>query len=593
MTASVIPSASLDQHMAILGKTGSGKTYTAKGAVEQLVRAHRQTCVLDPTGAWWGLRLAADGKGRGFDVVLLGGAHADIPLAERSGAAVARLVTEQGASVVIDTSGFKVGEYTRWFIDFAGTLYTSIRAPLHLVIDEAHYFMPQSGGGSKLDADAAKMLHAGNRLMSGGRSRGVRGMLITQRPAKLHKDSLTCADTLIAMRVMAPQDRQAIKDWIDGAGDPAKGKAVLDSLASLKRGEGWVWYPEGGHLERVMFPKIETYDSSAAPVHGAKAGPKVAEIKLDEIKGAMAEAVREAEANDPKLLRKKIAELEAELRKKPGAVKADHSADAGKMVERATAEGMGKVQRALQPLVKQLRIVAEFGPKRVQAIEGLIAAYRADAEQLERTWAAIDELARSKATPSVDTPAVSTKPVIPARSVNRPPADAGPSPNGRSGVSAAQRVLDAMGWWNAAGRTTPTREQVAFVTGYAHIQSRAFREAVSELIDGGMVTMPVPGCLELTLEGAAKAARVESPTTTEELHQRIRDTLDDRATREIFDVLTTVDSIDRQELAARTNYAHIQSRPFREAVSRLVKIGVAELPAGGQVALSPLVRSID
>jgi hypothetical protein len=52
-------------------------------------------------------------------------------------------VTQQHASVVVDTSGFTVGEYTRWFIDFAGTLYTTIREPLHLVIDEAHHFMPQ------------------------------------------------------------------------------------------------------------------------------------------------------------------------------------------------------------------------------------------------------------------------------------------------------------------------------------------------------------------------------------------------------------------------------------------------------------------
>lgn len=311
----LIPSDALNQHIAVLGKTGSGKTYAAKGIVERLLREHRQTCVIDPTGAWWGLRLAADGKGKGFDVVLLGGEHADIPLAERSGPAVARLVTEQGASVVIDTSGFHTGQYTRWFIDFAENLYTTLRNPLHLVIDEAHYFAPQQGGFK--DVDSNKMLHTCNRLMSGGRSRGVRAMLITQRPSKLHKDSLTCADTLIAMRVIGPQDRQAIKDWIDGAGDPVQGKTVLDSLAQLQRGEGWVWYPEGKHLKRVMFPVIATYDSSAAPKHGAKSSPKVGEIDLAEVQTALAEAVKEAEANDPKLLRKEIAELKKQLGARP------------------------------------------------------------------------------------------------------------------------------------------------------------------------------------------------------------------------------------------------------------------------------------
>lgn len=68
-----VPAAALDQHIAILGKTGSGKTFAAKGIVERLLGQRRQVCVLDPTAAWWGLRLDANGKGRGYDVVLIGG----------------------------------------------------------------------------------------------------------------------------------------------------------------------------------------------------------------------------------------------------------------------------------------------------------------------------------------------------------------------------------------------------------------------------------------------------------------------------------------------------------------------------------------
>ena len=335
-----LPEQALNQHIAILGKTGSGKTYCAKAIVEHILPRKIQVCILDPTGAWFGLRLAADGKARGHDVVLLGGKHADIPLAERSGEAVARLVAQQGASAVIDTTGFTVGQYTRWFIDFAGTLYTTIRDPLHLVIDEAHYFMPQ---GKSPDVDAGRMLHAGNRLMAGGRSLGIRGMLITQRPAKLHKDSLTCADTLIAMRMIAPQDRGAVREWIDGAGDQVKGKEVLDTLAQLQRGQGWVWYPEGGYLERVTFPRIKTYDSSATPTHGAKAGPKVTEIKLDEVRAAMADAVKEAEANDPKLLRAEIARLKA-AKPVPAADQAT--------IDRAVASAVAKRDREHAAAVK-------------------------------------------------------------------------------------------------------------------------------------------------------------------------------------------------------------------------------------------------
>lgn len=307
----LVPSAALKQHIAILGKTGSGKSYAAKGLVEQLLDSKRQVCVLDPTGAWWGLRLGRDGKSKGFDVVILGGERGDLPLSPASGEAVARLVTEQRASVVIDTSNLTVGEYTRWFIAFAGTLYSTIRSPLNLVIDEAHNFAPQ---GKVPDPDTGRMLHAANRIASGGRSRGIALMMITQRPAKLHKDSLTCADTLIAMRVFAPQDRAAIKDWIDGAADAKRGSEVLASLAGMGRGEGWVWYPEGGHLERGKFPAIRTFDSSATPDGSQCQAPAVTAIDLTQVREALDVAIREAEANDPKALKRRIAELEQQIR---------------------------------------------------------------------------------------------------------------------------------------------------------------------------------------------------------------------------------------------------------------------------------------
>jgi DNA helicase HerA-like ATPase len=189
----------------VLGKTGSGKTFAAKAAiVEPLLERGRRVGIVDPTGAWWGLRSSRDGKGPGFPVLVLGGDHGDLPLPANGGAAVARLLVEQGVNLVADTSHLTVGERTRWFIDFAGTLYRANRAPLHLVLDEAHNFAPQ---GKVPDPDTGKMLHAANTLASGGRSRGIRLTMITQRPQKLHKDALTSADTLIAMRVLAPHDR--------------------------------------------------------------------------------------------------------------------------------------------------------------------------------------------------------------------------------------------------------------------------------------------------------------------------------------------------------------------------------------------------
>lgn len=311
----IVPESALDSHIAILGMTGSGKSFTARGLVERLLDANRQVCVLDPTGVWWGLRLGRCGVRRGFDnVVLIGGRHGDIPLSPRSGPAVARLVTKQFANVVIDTTMLGAREYRQWASEFADTLRSTIRYPLHLVIDEAHVFMPQSG---KSGSGNAEMLHVWNSLISGGRSAGIRAMMITQRPAKLHKDALTCASTLIAMRMVAPQDRKAIDEWVRDVADESQADKMFESMAGLTDGEGWVWYPRGGFLKRGKFPNIKTYDSGMAPKHRSDVCPEVHRIDLDEIRRALGKAVAEVEANDPAALREKIAKLELELKKQP------------------------------------------------------------------------------------------------------------------------------------------------------------------------------------------------------------------------------------------------------------------------------------
>lgn len=49
--------------LAILAKRGAGKTNTATVLVEELHAAGVQVVILDPVGAWWGIRSSADGHG--------------------------------------------------------------------------------------------------------------------------------------------------------------------------------------------------------------------------------------------------------------------------------------------------------------------------------------------------------------------------------------------------------------------------------------------------------------------------------------------------------------------------------------------------
>jgi len=205
--AGVLPPSALDERVAIVGTSGSGKTYAAKGLVERLVDRGGRVCVVDPLGVWWGLRAGADGAAAsGYPVVVFGGRHADVALDEGMGAALGRLVGTHPLACVVDVSDLGGSAARRSFMTaFAEALYEANTEPLHLVLDEADLWAPQRAqpGGQAL-------LGRIEEIVRRGRVRGFVPWLVTQRPAVLHKDVLSQADILVSMKLTASQDREAV-----------------------------------------------------------------------------------------------------------------------------------------------------------------------------------------------------------------------------------------------------------------------------------------------------------------------------------------------------------------------------------------------
>jgi uncharacterized protein len=281
-----VPDAALDADIAILGKKGRGKTFTAKGLVERLLTLGRRVLVLDPLSVWWGLKASADGKSPGYPIAVFGGPKADIPITSTSGHALGQLFAGAPISAVLDMGEMRKAEQARLVADLLDHLFTVNREPLWLVLEEADAFAPQQPMG-----DMTRVLGEVDRIARRGRAFGFRLISITQRPAKLNKDVLTQLSTLIAMGVTSPQDRDAIKAWVDGNADRDKARAVYDSLAQLRVGEGWIWAPDHDLLKRVKFPPIVTLDTSKTPKAGDKplGTPVLAEADITRLKSKFAQ----------------------------------------------------------------------------------------------------------------------------------------------------------------------------------------------------------------------------------------------------------------------------------------------------------------
>jgi hypothetical protein len=352
-----IPSEALDNHIAFLGGTGSGKTSAAKREiVEPALKSGKRVIIIDPTDAWWGLRLKADGKTKGYPIHIFGGKHSDFPLRAQDAEVLADAFSKSSDSAVFVTKEMTVSDRTSFFTKFAEVILRRNRGAVYLVIDESHLFMPQAG--AQAGGGAPAMLHAGNNLVSLGRSSGFRISLLSQRPAKLHKDSLSQVQTLVAMRVLAPQDRKAIREWMEDQADAEKGREIIASLPTLKPGQGWVWAPLAGVLHRVHFDMPLTFDSSKAPDNDAE-GPVLAPLDTEGLQARLATVEADRKANDPSLLKAEISKLKAELAKKPIANTPEQNlAIYDDAFEKGMVAGATKYQPTIQCMVKALKQIA-------------------------------------------------------------------------------------------------------------------------------------------------------------------------------------------------------------------------------------------
>lgn len=352
------------QTSALLGKRGVGKTHGAVVLAEELLDAGIPVVILDPIGVWWGLRSSADGKSAGHRILVAGGEHGDLPLAAEHGPLLARWVVEKRAGLVVDMGEFSKSDQARFVAEFLEDLYRKNREPLHVIMDEADAFAPQ-----RLHPGAQRCFGAVDQVVRRGRARGLGVTLVTQRSAAINKDVLSQVEVLVAFRTLAPQDRAALEAWIDVHADRDEAKRVLTSLASLAVGEAWVWSPAWlGTLARVRIRRRRTFDSSATPKVGAtRVTPKaIAKVDVDVLRGELDALVKKAEAEDPRRLRARIAELErakaSPAAANPAAVSAlrEQLADAKRRLARVDRlfDRIGAVGTQLEKAAAQLEAIA-------------------------------------------------------------------------------------------------------------------------------------------------------------------------------------------------------------------------------------------
>lgn len=567
-TPPIIPPVALAQHIAVLGKTGSGKTSTAKLAIEQVVADGSRVCILDPIKSdWWGLTSSVDGKRPGLPFQILGGPHKHVEIGDMAGKTIADLVAKGALPLsIVDMAEFRPGGLSTFFTDFAEVLLRKMRGVLYLVLEEAHLFAPKERSGIGNENMA---IHWAKMLATAGRSKGIRLVLVTQRTQSLHNALLGSCDTMIAHRLTAPADQKPVNDWLKANVEASVARKVADSLSSLPTGTGWLCSGEAQLFEKIAFPRIATFDNTATPT-GDMTEWKVATAAVDveALRALIGSAAKEAEGNDPKLLKKRIAELEAEVRKVQRTPAAEKVAVEQEAFARGEAAGADRALRGMTSVVTDM----------ATAIGRAVGAC-ADTKHLITSFASLVE-AQTDERASALRPAPKPVPPQAHQRPERPAPDTGSS----SSLSGPQlKLLEALAWWSAAGHDQPLRPQVAAIIGWK-ITSGHLKNVIGSLRTAGLVAYPGDGRVTLTDEGRAAAPE---PDLSMGLHDGIRSVLTGPQ-RQVFDVLLDHGQITRHALAEACGWEPTSGH-LKNVIGSMRTLEIVAYPESGVVVLQDWV----
>jgi hypothetical protein len=183
----------------ILAMSGHGKSNVAADLVEDVLDNHAQVIIIEPIPEWHTL------KARYNNVVVIGGPYQDLPLESAFAHEYVVAALEKGISLVVNVSDIEDdADQIKFVSSFLWNLYRleqKYRRVLFLVLEEADIWAPQMW-----DQTSKQSLSRVSLIAKHGRKIGIFPILISQRPADLHKSPLSQCNINLFGKFTSPAD---------------------------------------------------------------------------------------------------------------------------------------------------------------------------------------------------------------------------------------------------------------------------------------------------------------------------------------------------------------------------------------------------
>lgn len=543
-----LPVDAVTQKLAAIGRTGSGKSYFATKLAEEMLSVGAQIVVVDVVGIWWGLRLGVDGKSPGLSIPVFGGLHGDIPLEPTAGKLIADLIVDKGISVVLDISQFESdSDKAKLATDFGDRFFfrkKSSPSAVHVFVEECQEIIPQN-----IQRGEERMLHAWQRMIRLGRNFGIGATLITQRPQDVNKKALNQAECVFAFQLTGPQERKAIDLWMS---DKGLDLDLASDLPKLSIGEAHVWSPAWLKISKtVKIGKKKTFNASSTPEVGRRSqSHDLAKIDLESLHEQMKATIERAKADDPKELKKQIAELQNQIKKKDAVLAVNVEKIKPRQVPVLSSKEIDKIIL----LAEKVQALTDQFQKELQGSYAKIAGPMIAYQNQERKQSMRDHGAYPAHT-------IGPKKIPIVRA----------SASEDNSLSRCERaILQVLATRN--GMKTD-RGQLGILSGYSST-SGSFSNSLSSLRTKGFLVGSDP--LSITENGLGVVGEYEEMPTGQALHNYWYSKLD-KACKTILSVLIDAEgrTLSREEIGALSGYSH-ESGSFSNSLSKLRTLQLIE-----------------
>jgi len=364
----------IGQCIAILGIRGSGKSNTAGVIFEELLQNDYPLSIVDIEGEYFGLK-------EKYEVLVVGtGEGVEIEIDAHCAGEIAQVSMEQNVPVVLDLSGFLSEERTELLKVYLSSLWNlagTLRKPYMIGIEEAHEFIPQ-GVKNELKEMIA-------RIALRGRKRGLGGIVVSQRSAKVDKDVLSQAGMLFLHRVVHEVDMRVYSELL-----PWRKAEVKEIINSFDTGD--CIYVNGDNILPIYVRERSTFHAGFTPSLEAVKSPELKSVSASIIETIERARVGKGSKSPTQKLEdriemmekmidskdERIAELE-EVARTLGYIKLEIPSFAGEVLSPGTlSEKEERVSSSLPVVVadaatvditESVQVASSFEPELIEPIE--------------------------------------------------------------------------------------------------------------------------------------------------------------------------------------------------------------------------------